>query len=108
MNSTFDNCILKNAIYKNGNPHNEHEINDLMYLKALRELPQNVVNEYYSRSINIINRLRANGSDTIDTWKRIDNDYVNAIIADIRSQSYAIIPSRIRAALDDLEKLYGV
>ena len=78
-----------------------------MYLRALKELPQNVVNEYYSRSINIINRLRANGNDTIDTWKRIDNEYVNTIIADIRSQSYAIIPSRIRAALDDLEKLYG-
>ena len=35
MNSNFDNCILKNAIYKNGNPHNEHEISDLMYLRAV-------------------------------------------------------------------------
>ena len=45
--STFDNCVLLNAILKNSNPYDDDEVR---YLRQLQGSDQQNVGEYYRRS----------------------------------------------------------
>lgn len=105
MTSTFDNCILLNAILKNDNVYDD---SDAGYLFMLQGLHQQIVYEYYSRSEKIIEKMKELGVDNQDSWSGIDNLYVNNIIEEIRNQNHNAIVPKIRNMLEKLELQYGV
>ena len=53
--STFDNCVLLNAILKNSNPYDDDEVR---YLRQLQQADLQSVGEYYYRSEKIITAMR--------------------------------------------------
>ena len=53
--STFDNCVLLNAILKNSNPYDDDVVR---YLRQLQQADLQSVGEYYYRSEKIIPAMR--------------------------------------------------
>jgi len=103
--STFDNCILLNAILKNSNPYDDDEVR---YLRQLQQADLQSVGEYYVRSESLITAMRQLGADNDGVWDEIDKTYVSPIIEKIKVRNFQNIFSDIRNVLEQLESKYGV
>ena len=103
--STFDNCVLLNAILKNDNPYDDDEVR---YLRQLQGADLQSVNEYYSRSESIIVAMREQGADNNIVWNEIDRLYIDAIIEKLKVRNFQNLFSDIRSVLEQLELKYGV
>ena len=103
--STFDNCVLLNAILKNDNPYDDDEVR---YLRQLQGADLQRVNEYYSRSESIIAAMREQGADNNVVWNEIDKLYIDAIIEKLKVRNFQNLFSDIRSVLEQLELKYGV
>ena len=103
--STFDNCVLLNAILKNDNPYDDDEVR---YLRQLQGADLQSVNEYYSRSESIIAAMREQGADNNVVWNEIDKLYIDAIIEKLKVRNFQNLFSDIRSVLEQLELKYGV
>lgn len=103
--STFDNCVLLNAILKNDNPYDDDEVR---YLRQLQGADLQSVTEYYSRSESIIAAMREQGADNNVVWNEIDRLYIDAIIEKLKVRNFQNLFSDIRSVLEQLELKYGV
>jgi len=103
--STFDNCVLLNAILKNSNLYDDDEVR---YLRQLQQADRNSVTEYYQRSENIINKMRSVGADNDGVWDEIDRTYVSPIIEKLKVRNFENLFSDIRNVLGQLELKYEV
>ena len=103
--STFDNCILLNAILRNRNLYDDDEVR---YLRQLQQVDLISVDEYYTRSERIINRMRQVGGDNDGVWDEIDRTYVSPIIEKLKVRNFKNLFSDIRNVLEQLETKYGV
>ena len=103
--STFDNCVLLNAILKNDNPYDDDEVR---YLRQLQGADLQSVTEYYSRSESIIAAMREQGADNNVVWNEIDKLYIDAIIEKLKVRDFQNLFSDIRNVLEQLELKYGV
>ena len=103
--STFDNCVLLNAILKNDNPYDDDEVR---YLRQLQGVDLQSVSEYYSRSELIITAMREQGADNNVVWNEIDKLYIDAIIEKLKVRNFQNLFSDIRSVLEQLELKYGV
>ena len=103
--STFDNCVLLNAILKNDNPYDDDEVR---YLRQLQGADLQSVTEYYSRSESIIAAMREQGADNNVVWNEIDKLYIDAIIEKLKVRDFQNLFSDIRSVLEQLELKYGV
>ena len=95
--STFDNCVLLNAVLKNDNPYDDDEVR---YLRQLQGADLQSVNEYYSRSESIIAAMREQGADNNVVWNEIDKLYIDAIIEKLKVRDFHNIFSDIRNILE--------
>ena len=84
--STFDNCILLNAILRNRNLYDDDEVR---YLRQLQGADLQSVNEYYSRSESIIAAMREQGADNNVVWNEIDKLYIDAIIEKLKVREFS-------------------
>jgi hypothetical protein len=105
MTSTFDNCILLNAILKNSILADDEDTN---YLYELQQLDLQIVGEYYVRSTKVIQKMREVGADNEDSWTEIDTLYVNDIVQQIKEQNFNELVPMIRNMVENLEVKYGV
>ena len=105
VTSTFDNCILLNAILKNSDPYDDDEVR---YLRQLQGSDQQSVGEYYRRSEHIIEAMREQGADNDSVWDQIDRLYVDVIIEKLKVRNFQNIFSDIRNVIEQLELKYGV
>jgi hypothetical protein len=103
--STFDNCILLNAVLKNSNPYDDDEVR---YLRQLQQADLISVGEYYTRSEKIITAMRELGADNDSVWDQIDRLYVDVIIEKLKVRNFDNLFSDIRNVLEHLELKYGV
>ena len=103
--STFDNCILLNAILRNRNLYDDDEVR---YLRQLEQADLISVSEYYTRSERIINRVRQVGGDNDGVWDEIDRTYVSPIIEKLKVRNFKNLFSDIRNVLEQLELKYEV
>tara|TARA_B100001250_G_scaffold44517_1_gene35007 strand:- start:1948 stop:2346 length:399 start_codon:yes stop_codon:yes gene_type:complete len=103
--STFDNCILLNAILRNRNLYDDDEVR---YLRQLQQVDLISVDEYYTRSERIINRMRQVGGDNDGVWDEIDRTYVSPIIEKLKVRNFKNLFSDIRNVLEQLELKYEV
>ena len=103
--STFDNCILLNAVLKNSNPYDDDEVR---YLRQLQQADVQSVGEYYTRSEKLITAMREQGADNDSVWDEIDRTYVSPIIEKLKVRNFQNIFSDIRNVLEQLELKYGV
>ena len=103
--STFDNCILLNAVLKNSNPYDDDEVR---YLRQLQQADLISVGEYYTRSEKIITAMREQGADNDSVWDQIDRLYVDVIIEKLKVRNFDNLFSDIRNVLEHLELKYGV
>ena len=103
--STFDNCILLNAILRNRNLYDDDEVR---YLRQLEQADLISVSEYYTRSERIINRMRQVGGDNDGVWDEIDRTYVSPIIEKLKVRNFKNLFSDIRNVLEQLELKYEV
>ena len=105
IKNTLDNCVLSNAVQRNTDNSDDHEVK---YLKGLKSIDQQTASQYFTRSTLIINKMRELGVDTNETWDMIDVELVKPIMTMIKEQNFsAVIPS-IRQLLSTLESQYGV
>ena len=105
VKNTLDNCVLSNAIQRNTEASDDHEVK---YLKGLRSIDHQTVSEYFTRSTGIINRMRELGVDSDETWDGIDQSHVKSIMTLIKQENFdAVVPS-IRQLLSNLESQYEV
>ena len=90
---------------KNSNPYDDNEISEL---KNLHDLPNSVLDEYYSKSKKIISKMSELGVDTNSTWDEIDKVYLSDIRQQIKSERRHRLVESIRNVLTTLESKYGV
>ena len=105
VTSTFDNCVLYNALLKNSNPYDDDEVR---YLRQLQGVDQQSVGEYYFRSEKIIAAMRRQGADNDSVWDQIDRTYVDAIIEKLKVRNFSTLFQDIRNMLEQLELQYRV
>ena len=105
LTSSFDNCILLNAILKNDDPYDDDEVR---YLRQLQQADLQSVGEYYLRSERLITAMRQLGADNDGVWDEIDRTYISPIIEKIKVRNFNNIFSDIRNVLEQLELKYGV
>ena len=103
--STFDNCILLNAVLKNSNPYDDDEVR---YLRQLQQADLISVGEYYTRSEKIITAMREQGADNEGVWNEIDRLYIDSIVEKLKVRNFDNLFSDIRNVLEQLELKYGV
>ena len=103
--STFDNCILLNAILKNTDLYDDDEVR---YLRQLQQSDLQSVGEYYYRSEKIITAMREQGADNEGVWNEIDRLYIDSIIEKLKVRNFKNLFSDIRNVLEQLETKYGV
>ena len=103
--STFDNCILLNAILRNRNLYDDDEVR---YLRQLQQVDLISVDEYYTRSERLINKMRQVGGDNDGVWDEIDRTYVSPIIEKLKVRNFKNLFSDIRNVLEQLELKYEV
>ena len=103
--STFDNCVLLNAILKNSNPYDDDEVR---YLRQLQQADLQSVGEYYYRSEKIITAMREQGADNEGVWNEIDRLYIDSIIEKLKVRNFKNLFSDIRNVLEQLETKYGL
>ena len=103
--STFDNCILLNAILRNRNLYDDDEVR---YLRQLQQADVQSVGEYYTRSEKLITAMREQGADNDSVWDEIDRTYVSPIIEKLKVRNFQNLFSDIRNVIEQLELKYGV
>ena len=103
--STFDNCVLLNAVLKNSNPYDDDEVR---YLRQLQQADLISVGEYYTRSEKIITAMREQGADNEGVWNEIDRLYIDSIVEKLKVRNFDNLFSDIRNVLEHLELKYGV
>ena len=103
--STFDNCILLNAILRNRNLYDDDEVR---YLRQLQQADPISVDEYYTRSERLIDKMRQVGGDNDGVWDEIDRTYVSPIIEKLKVRNFKNLFSDIRNVLEQLELKYEV
>ena len=103
--STFDNCVLLNALLKNSDPYDD---DDVRYLRQLQGADRVNVEEYYRRSEHIITAMREQGADNDGVWDHVDRTYIDAIIEKIKIRDFSTLFPDIRNMLEQLESQYGV
>ena len=103
--STFDNCILLNAILKNTDLYDDDEVR---YLRQLQQADVQSVGEYYTRSEKLITAMREQGADNDSVWDEIDRTYVSPIIEKLKVRNFQNLFSDIRNVIEQLELKYGV
>ena len=103
--STFDNCVLLNALLKNSDPYDD---DDVRYLRQLQGADRVNVEEYYRRSEHIITAMREQGADNDGVWDHVDRTYIDAIIEILKVRNFKNLFSDIRNVLEQLESKYGV
>ena len=105
IKNTLDNCILSNAVQRNTDNSDDHEVR---YLKSLKSIDQQTASQYFTRSTLIINKMRELGVDTDQTWDSLDQSHLKEILSLIYQQNFnAVVPS-IRKMLSNLESQYEV
>ena len=105
VTSTFDNCVLLNALLKNSDPYDD---DDVRYLRQLQGADRVNVEEYYRRSEHIITAMREQGADNDGVWDHVDRTYIDAIIEKIKARDFSTLFPDIRNMLEQLELQYGV
>ena len=105
VTSTFDNCILLNAILKNSDPYDDDEVR---YLRQLQQADVQSVGEYYTRSEKLITAMREQGADNDSVWDQIDRSYVDGIIKKLKVRNFSTLFSDILHMIEQLELQYGV
>ena len=105
IKNTLDNCVLSNAVQRNTNTSDDHEIK---YLKSLKSMDQQTVSQYFTRSTRIINKIRELGLDSNQTWDGIDQSYVKSIMTMIKEQNFNAVTPAIKKMILSLESQYGV
>ena len=105
VTSTFDNCVLLNALLKNSDPYDD---DDVRYLRQLQGADRVNVEEYYRRSEHIITAMREQGADNDGVWDHVDRTYIDAIIEKIKIRDFSTLFPDIRNMLEQLESQYGV
>ena len=55
IRNTLDNCVLSNMVQRNTDTSDDDAVK---YLKNLRSMDLQIVNEYFTRSTRIINKMR--------------------------------------------------
>ena len=103
VTSTFDNCVLLNALLKNSDPYDD---DDVRYLRQLQGADKGNVDEYYRRSERIIEAMREQGADNDGVWDQIDRTYVDAIIEKLKVRNFSTVFSDIRNMVEQLELKY--
>ena len=103
VTSTFDNCILLNAILKNSDPYDDDEVR---YLRQLQGADRVNVEDYYRRSEYIIAAMREQGADNDGVWDQIDRTYVDSIIAKLKVRDFSTLLQDIRTMIEELELKY--
>ena len=105
IRNTLDNCVISNMVQRNSNTTDDDTVR---YLSNLRSMDLQIVNEYFTRSIRIINKMRELGVDTDQTWDGFEHLHLKELLNLIDSQDFgAVIPS-IRKMLSNLESTYEV
>lgn len=105
VTSTFDNCVLLNALLKNSDPYDDDEVR---YLRQLQGADKVNVDDYYRRSEHIITAMREQGADNDAVWDEIDRIYIDAIIEKIKARDFSTLFPDIRNMIEQLELKYGV
>ena len=105
IKNTLDNCVLSNAVQRNTNTSDDHEIK---YLKSLKSMDQQTVSQYFTRSTRIINKIRELGLDSNETWDVIDQSHVKSIMTMIKEQNFNAVTPAIKKMILSLESQYGV
>ena len=105
VTSTFDNCVLLNALLKNSDPYDDDEVR---YLRQLQGADKVNVEDYYRRSEHIITAMREQGADNEGVWNEIDRLYIDSIIEKLKVRNFKNLFSDIRNVLEQLESKYGV
>ena len=105
IKNTLDNCILSNAVQRNTDNSDDHEVR---YLKSLKSIDQQTASQYFTRSTLIINKMRGILNVVAVRAPSVDQSHVKSIMTLIQQQNFnAVIPS-IRQLLSTLESQYGV
>ena len=105
IKNTLDNCVLSNAVQRNTDNSDDHEVK---YLKSLRSMDQQTASQYFTRSTLIINKMRELGVDTNETWDVIDQSHVKPIMTMIKEQNFSAVTPAIKKMILSLESQYGV
>ena len=105
VTSTFDNCVLLNALLKNSDPYDD---DDVRYLRQLQGADRVNVEEYYRRSEHIITAMREQGADNEGVWNEIDRLYIDSKVEKLKVRNFDNLFSDIRNVLEHLELKYGV
>ena len=105
VTSTFDNCVLLNALLKNSDPYDD---DDVRYLRQLQGADKVNVEDYYRRSEHIITAMREQGADNDGVWDHVDRTYIDAIIEKIKVRDFSTLFSDILHMIEQLELQYGV
>jgi len=104
IRSNFDNCIFYNAILRNEDPYDDHEIGYLVEFS--KNGLQSAVDDYFYRSERIIKKMRELGTDDDATWIDIDKVYINPIFQTSKDAVDAY--KKTLNMLEGLETQYGV
>ena len=105
IKNTLDNCVLSNAVQRNTNTSDDHEIK---YLKSLRSLDQQTVSQYFIRSTRIINKMRELGVDNNEAWDSINQSHAKPIMILVKDQNFSAVVPAIKEMILSLESQYGV
>ena len=105
IKNTLDNCILSNAVQRNTDNSDDHEVR---YLKSLKSIDQQTASQYFTRSTLIINKMRELGVDNNPTWEDVYLSYVKSILIQIQQQNFDAVVPAIYHMISNLESQYGV
>ena len=105
IKNTLDNCILSNAVQRNTDTSDDH---DIKYLKSLRSMDQQIVFQYFTRSTRIINKMRELGVDNNEAWDSITQSHAKPIMVLIKEQNFNAVVPAIKEMILSLESQYGV
>lgn len=99
--SREDSCIFYNALTKNGDPHDDVDVEYLQNFRAV--MPGDKVLNYYIRASKIVRAINDEPGDHTDLWMDITIRYVRPIIAEVRAGKNVEAYSEILAMLETLE-----
>ena len=105
IRNTLDNCVLSNMVQRNTDTSDDDAVK---YLKNLRSMDLQIVSEYFTRSIRIINKMRELGVDTDQTWGGFEQWHLKELLNLIHSQDFGAVVPSIRKMLSNLESTYEV
>ena len=105
IRNTLDNCVISNMVQRNSNTTDDDTARNL---SNLRSMDLQIVNEYFTRSTRIINKMRELGVDTDQTWNGLDQYHLKEVLNLIHNQDFGAVVPSIREMLSNLESTYEV